>query len=161
VAKKIGVDPLKGGNFKGTPDMFFSINEQEFDVIFIDGLHTYEQVRKDVENSLKCLKKGGYLVLHDLIPRNWVEQHRPRLLESGPYVSDGWKISFELKNLDDVNFRLVRIDHGVGVLRKLKGVPTIGLEPTGLAQEKFEYFMDNLDQLPLIEWEEFLEWAKD
>ena len=46
--EKIGVDPVSGGNFKGTSDEFFEQNNKNFDCIFIDGMHEYKQVKKDV-----------------------------------------------------------------------------------------------------------------
>ena len=58
-------------------DDFFKTSKDKFDVIFIDGLHTYDQVRRDVINSIKHLKEGGYIALHDMLPRNWKEQHIP------------------------------------------------------------------------------------
>ena len=36
-----------------TSDDFFSINNDKFDIIFIDGLHLEHQVDKDIFNSLK------------------------------------------------------------------------------------------------------------
>jgi predicted O-methyltransferase YrrM len=36
-----------------------------FDMIFLDGCHHYEYVKKDTENALKHLKKGGVLLWHD------------------------------------------------------------------------------------------------
>ena len=57
VQNKIGVDPLKGGTLRMTSDDFFKKNEINFDVVFLDGLHTYEQTIKDINNSLKFLKK--------------------------------------------------------------------------------------------------------
>ena len=59
VSDKIGVDPDRGGNIKDTSDNFFKNNKKNFDVIFIDGLHIFEQCRKDVINSLKVLNKNG------------------------------------------------------------------------------------------------------
>ena len=50
IDKKIGVDPVSGGNIKLTSDEFFKINSETFDIIFIDGLHIYEQVRKERKN---------------------------------------------------------------------------------------------------------------
>ena len=55
VINKIGVDPDRGGNIKDTSDNFFKNNKNRFDVIFIDGLHIYEQCRRDVINALKVL----------------------------------------------------------------------------------------------------------
>ena len=36
-------------------DEFFLKNKDQFDIIFIDGLHVYEQVKRDIENSLIVL----------------------------------------------------------------------------------------------------------
>ena len=44
---KYGVDPAKGGNFRMTSDEFFEkYHNLKFDVIFIDGLHHYDQCQK-------------------------------------------------------------------------------------------------------------------
>ena len=43
-----------------TSDDFFLSNKDKFDVIFIDGLHIYEQVRKDVVNSINAINDGGW-----------------------------------------------------------------------------------------------------
>ena len=64
IEKKIGVDPTQGGNVRKTSDEFFKDNKSYFDCIFIDGLHEYDQVKKDINNSLKFLEKGGVIFLH-------------------------------------------------------------------------------------------------
>ena len=63
--------------FETTSDAFFE-NETAFlerrrvDVALIDGLHTYEQVVRDVENTLRYLRDDGVIFLHDCNPRsNW------------------------------------------------------------------------------------------
>ena len=38
----------------------------KFDAAFIDGLHTYEQCKEDIEICKKMVKSGGIIVLHDL-----------------------------------------------------------------------------------------------
>ena len=40
-------------------------NDGEFDFIFIDGLHTYEQLTKDCHNYYSKVKKGGIFSGHD------------------------------------------------------------------------------------------------
>ena len=63
IQEKIGIDPKKGGNIKMTSDSFFSTNQKNFDCIFIDGLHTYEQAKKDVINSINVLNENGMIFL--------------------------------------------------------------------------------------------------
>tara|TARA_R110002167_G_scaffold363151_1_gene582969 strand:+ start:4364 stop:5683 length:1320 start_codon:yes stop_codon:yes gene_type:complete len=47
-------------------DDFFSANNDTFDCIFIDADHSYEGAKKDYENALKYINKGGVLIFHDI-----------------------------------------------------------------------------------------------
>jgi len=51
-------------------DQFFATTQFEFPIalIFIDGDHLYEQVKKDFDNALKLLQPDGYIFLHDTLP---------------------------------------------------------------------------------------------
>lgn len=52
-------------------DFAASFDGEPFDVVFIDGDHTYEAVRKDQQIALKFLKPGGLIAFHDYrkVPR--------------------------------------------------------------------------------------------
>lgn len=50
---------------KTSDDALNEFQEEQFDFIFIDGLHTYEQLSKDCENYYKFLKPGGIFSGHD------------------------------------------------------------------------------------------------
>ena len=78
IQNKIGVDPVSGGTVKDTSDGFFKKNNSKFDIIFIDGLHHYEQVKKDIQNSLSFLNVGGLILLHDCMPQRFIEQAVPQ-----------------------------------------------------------------------------------
>ena len=39
-------------------DDFFQNNQEFFEVIYIDGHHQYEYVKRDFEHSINCLKKN-------------------------------------------------------------------------------------------------------
>lgn len=51
--------------FKMTSNKFFETNNEKFDLIYVDGDHSAEQVSLDIKNSWKNLNKGGCLILDD------------------------------------------------------------------------------------------------
>lgn len=157
---KTGVDPNEGGNIRKTSDEFFANNKKLYDLIFIDGLHTYSQVRVDLKNSLSCLRLGGAIVLHDMLPRNWKESNVPRInLEAS--TGSVWKVAFELIKTHGIDFNIIKIDHGVGVLiKKTENVKLENYENL-LLEKEFKYFYENLNLLPIIEWDEGFNWLKN
>lgn len=58
---------VKSNLIKDKSDNFFSKNNQKFNVIYIDGSHFYEDVKKDFINSLNCIEKGGILICDDFL----------------------------------------------------------------------------------------------
>lgn len=50
---------------KTSDDAINDLLGQQVDLIYIDGIHTYEQVKKDIENYRKILKPGGLMCGHD------------------------------------------------------------------------------------------------
>ena len=78
INNKIGVDPVSGGNVRKTSDDFFKENKSSFDIVFIDGLHTYEQVKKDILNCVNCLLDEGIILVHDCMPDSLGKQAVPR-----------------------------------------------------------------------------------
>jgi len=115
IVNKVGVDPLKGGTIRKTSDQFFEINSNKFDIIFIDGLHIYEQVKKDILNSLKFLNKDGVILCHDSLPTEYTEQTVPSM--SGIWVGNVWKAIAEIRNFENLDVCVCTIDHGVSVIK--------------------------------------------
>lgn len=113
---KIGVDPVSGGTFRGTSDEFFSSNKDMFDCVFIDGLHTYDQVLKDVKNSLKFLDNNGIIILHDCLPISINHQRVPRTRYT--WNGDVWKAIVELRTHKNLEVFTVEADQGLGVIKK-------------------------------------------
>ena len=50
---------------KDTSHNFFKSNNKKFNVIYIDGSHFYEDVKKDFINSMNCLEEDGILICDD------------------------------------------------------------------------------------------------
>jgi len=48
-----------------TSNEFFMTNSKKYDLIFVDGDHSSNQVKIDINNSWNILNKGGYLILDD------------------------------------------------------------------------------------------------
>lgn len=46
-------------------DALDQLKEDKYDFIYIDGLHTYDGVKTDIENYLPLVKKGGVIGGHD------------------------------------------------------------------------------------------------
>jgi predicted O-methyltransferase YrrM len=46
-------------------DALDQLKGQEFDFVYIDGLHTYDGVKTDITNYLPLVKKGGVIGGHD------------------------------------------------------------------------------------------------
>jgi hypothetical protein len=77
---KVGVDPYPRFRVtrltpwvkfhKLTSDVFFDLNSQCFDIIYLDGLHTAEQTLRDLHNALKKLNPGGAVVIDDTVPND-------------------------------------------------------------------------------------------
>ena len=116
VKKKIGVDPVSGGNIRLTSDEFFKINNDFFDIIFIDGLHIFEQVRKDILNSLKILNHNGIIVLHDCLPSKNRDQMVPRSHLN--WNGDVWKAIVECRTQKNIDTYTCLADQGLGIILK-------------------------------------------
>jgi hypothetical protein len=111
---KIGVDPVQGGNVRKTSDDFFKNNLDKFDIIFIDGLHEYEQVNKDINNSLKALNNGGIILLHDCMPKSYFHQAVPRSRMS--WNGDVWKNIVEARANPEIDTYTCFADEGIGII---------------------------------------------
>ena len=73
---KDGVDPMPEVpcKFIMTSDDFFKQNKTKYDCIFIDGMHDWEFVERDISNAKKCLNKKGTIIVHDCNPPTEAQQ---------------------------------------------------------------------------------------
>jgi hypothetical protein len=125
--------------FETTSDAFFEsqtalLEQRGIDVALIDGLHSYEQVVRDVEHTLRHLNDGGVIVLHDCNPatrligypatsyEDFRAQNRWQSLlwlNLPPWSGDVWKAIVHLRSTrDDLRVAVLKCDFGVGIVRK-------------------------------------------
>ena len=150
---KIGVDPVSGGTHRMTSDNFFKKNSEKFDVIFIDGLHLYEQCQKDCINALDSLKDNGIIIFHDMLPRNYLEENVPPRQKT--WSGDVWKVAVEITNSNNLDFIIANIDRGVGILKPKKNYNYKIMNE--LKTMDFNEFYDVFyDKLPIVDAESAL-----
>ena len=154
--QKVGVDPVSGGTIRETSNQFFKKNNENFDCIFIDGLHEYDQVKKDIENSLKFLNEGGTILLHDCMPDNYYAQAIPRC--QWDWNGDVWKAIVECRNSKDIDVYTCYADHGIGVILKRPNRNPLDYPKKDYSKLKFnEYFHNYKKLMNIIEYEELIE----
>ena len=122
--------------FEMLSDVFFTENKnllKEFppEVIFIDGLHTFEQTLQDCYNSLNYLAEGGVIILHDCNPPTessatpalsipeaeqiWKSKHNSGWTDE--WCGDTWKtIPFLIKNNPELNVTVLNTDYGLCII---------------------------------------------
>ena len=154
--KKVGVDPVSGGTIRKTSDQYFSNNNDYFDCVFIDGLHEYKQVKKDILNSLKFLNKGGIILIHDCLPNNYFEQAIPRC--QWTWNGDVWKAIVESRKSKDIDVYTCYADMGIGVIIKRPNRNLLENLNKDSASLKFEdYFYNYKNLMNVIEYEKLIE----
>ena len=116
---------------KKTSDDFFENNTSEFDVTFIDGLHTYEQVLRDFCNAYNSLSLGGTIFLHDTLPPHRASSIRAQSYNeaeslnvsgwTGDWCGDVWKILVHCqRHFPDLKIHTYAHDFGLSFVRKEK-----------------------------------------
>ena len=102
--------------YKMTSDDFFKTipSDKKYDIIFIDGLHTEEQVGRDIINSIKHLNSEGTIVVHDCLP----ETYEAQLEECQTSIWNGstWKAIPQLR-FQGVDYVTVDTDCGCCIIR--------------------------------------------
>jgi hypothetical protein len=144
---KVGVDPIQPSELVKnavndkcvyhtmTSDTFFE-NEKnsgiEYDVIFVDGLHEYEQAYRDIVNSLELLAPDGVIVVHDCKPINEVMGLPPNMYKlvdqktkqesNNAWMGDVWKAIVCIRSIHN-NLCVFTLDFDCGCAIITRGKP--------------------------------------
>lgn len=121
--------------FEMTSDDFF-MNKKEFlqnkaipDVVFIDGLHTFEGSLKDVLSSLKYINKEGVIIMHDCYPPHSAAATPASSYDeainldiegwTNEWCGDVWKTIAYLKEKfsNELEISVLDTDYGLGIIR--------------------------------------------
>lgn len=145
-------DPKADADFVMTSDRYFSLVHNLYDIVFIDGLHHADQVKKDFENAVTRLRDGGFIVLHDTNPHSEHITHVPR--DNGEWTGDVYKFALTLLTYRGIRLRTYEYDYGVTVVKCARKV-TGGDDP---GQFDYSFFNVNRHLINLVQEKELFEW---
>ena len=159
---KCGVDPEPVLHYdnnsnefhKMTSDEYFRQNKDKYDIVFVDGLHENNQVRRDIQNSLQILSPGGTIVVHDCNPKEEINQRVP-MPHVGSWNGDVWKAWIWFRHLGMLEMFVVDADEGCGVIRR--GWQTALDGKYDITFEEFaEKRKELLNLISVEEWEKYI-----
>jgi hypothetical protein len=113
---KFNIRDVEGSSkffFEGTSDAFFDKMlkgtgfPRIFDVVFIDGLHTYDQAKRDLVNCSKFLNEKSIVVVDDTIPIDkysaldsqiecYEERKRAKVRDDGSWHGSVYKLIYQI-----------------------------------------------------------------
>ena len=167
IQSRTGVDPFPMFNvgkarkhmeiYQNTSDDYFSKmgNSNKFDFIYLDGLHTYEQTRRDFENSLKLISSDGFIMVDDTVPSdefsanpNQSECYRMRtaagLVNDGSWHGDVYKLVTIFASTPHIGLNWVTLsdlDNPKTIFWMSEGIPWIrNITENSSASEYLEIF---------------------
>ena len=124
-------------------------------MVFIDGLHTYDQVKRDILNSVKFLNDDGIILVHDCLPDTMAKQAVPRYKMQ--WNGDVWKAIVDLRQDPDLDVYTCEMDQGIGVIKKNKNTSILKLS-TEINKLKFkDYYNNYKEYMRVISISEFKE----
>ena len=155
IKNKIGVDPMDGGTHRMTSDDFFKDNQKRFDIIFIDGLHEYTQVLRDIKNSIKYLNEDGVILIHDCLPSKIWHQTIPQTHSS--WNGDVWKAIVEFRQSPKLEIYTCKIDTGISMIQKKENTKILSDKILSYKKLKFIDFVKNYENyMRILDYSEFL-----
>ena len=101
---------------------------------------------KDCLNAIKHLNNNGIIFFHDFLPRSYYEERVPRIQSN--WTGDVWKVGWELHNSRNVDFKIINIDQGIGVLKVKKNFEYLRIDD--LEKKSFDDFLVYKKKLPII-----------
>lgn len=144
---------------KTSDDYFADVkNKDQPDVVFIDGLHSYQQSLKDVNNALAIMNEEGVIIMHDCSPpheaaaqpaNSW--NHAASMNLPGwtnEWCGDVWKTICNLRsNRKDLRVFVLDCDYGLGIITRGKADDNLELSEQEIEKMTFDKLSENRQYL--------------
>lgn len=143
------------------------------DVAFVDGLHTYSQCLKDIQNCLEYLNDGGFIVVHDCNPTSFSRAYPVKesiqevfdLADKGElpgwdrhWNGDVWKAIAHIRlERPELCVFTLDTDFGLGIITKGDGVALQGLDIAALKEADYDLFSSRREEIINLKAPTYLE----
>ena len=135
--------------------IFFLQNKLKFDCVFIDGLHIYDQVKRDIVNSSKFLNDNGFILVHDCLPRSISSQAVPRYKLT--WNGDVWKAIVDLRRDTNLEIFTCLADEGISIIQKKKNSNILKIDKK-ISEIKFkDFYYNHQEYMRIISFDQFKE----
>ncbi|KQX19427.1 MULTISPECIES: class I SAM-dependent methyltransferase [unclassified Sphingomonas] len=125
--------------------------DDRFDVVFIDGLHTFDQTLRDLLNAIQHLRDDGVIVIDDVLPPSYaaslpsLEQNiafrKARGIQPIDWMGDVYRLVFFIRDyLPGFSFATLVENHGETVL--WRGTRALDAAPRSVEQISRMSFAD-------------------
>ena len=123
-------------------------------------MHEYQQIKKDILNSIKFLNKGGTILCHDSLPEEYSDQTVPYSLEI--WSGDVWKAIVEFRTSKDLDISVCTIDRGVSVIKVRANNDLLSLKKSNYKDLNFKFYLKNYSHIMNTkDFNECVNFAKD
>lgn len=118
---------------------------KDVELSFIDGLHTFDQVFRDLINVMPFLSKKSHVILHDVYPVHGITAERIR--KSIFWTGDVWKVIFLIREfLPDLEFTTIPTSpSGLFLIKGFDGKAPV-IDNQKVADRVGELFLETYDQ---------------
>jgi SAM-dependent methyltransferase len=142
------------------------IGAERFDLVFLDGLHSFEQTLRDLMNAIGHLREGGVILVDDVFPHSYAASlpdqamsnafRERRGIKAIDWMGDVYKLVFFIRDyLPGFSFATLMENHGQTVLwkqpRALDASPRSIAEISHLSFAEFHLNVDALNIKPFEE----------
>jgi hypothetical protein len=118
---------------------------KDLELSFIDGLHTFDQVFRDLINVLPYLSTKSHVILHDVYPVHGITAERMR--KSIFWTGDVWKVTFLVREfLPDLEFTTIPTAPSGLFLIKVFSGKAATIDNEKVAERVGELFLETYDQ---------------
>ena len=113
----------------------------------------YDQVKRDIVNSINFLNKEGVILVHDCLPDTIGKQAVPRYKMQ--WNGDVWKAIVDLRQRDDLEIHTCFVDQGISIIKKENNSSILKINKKTQDLKFSDFYHNHNEYLRIINLDEF------